>query len=192
MANFKCEFLGLTTLISFLLLTSPAFAQEAKPAAKLAEVGPSKTVTSFCNQRRTTTDRAFCIRVFKSNPISSSAPDNIALLKIAIDLTVGNSRKTLDFIQTLSNSKDTKAPLMPVLQECISGFENSIKQLELITQDLEDDPPMASYDARMANEQLDRCQDSLKTSKIPQNQITSRYKIAAAYGKLVEEISVTV
>lgn len=196
-------------MTSFLL---PALAQTKeerhdliKPSAKVAEEEeksstPSKTVTDFCSQRRTTEDRAFCIRVFKLNPISASAQNNIALLKIAIDLTVSNAKRTKGFLKTLllndgeKSSSAAAAALKPVVEECINAYENSIKELEMvISKDLEDDPPMCSFDAKMANEQLSRCQNSLSISKIPQSQlITARNLISTAYGKLVEEISNTI
>lgn len=200
-------------MTSFLL---PALAQTKevrhdviKPSAKVTEEEeksstPSKTVTDFCSQRRTTEDRAFCIRVFKLNPISASAQNNIALLKIAIDLTVSNAKRTKGFLKTLllndgeksstSSAAAAAAALKPVVEECINAYESSIKELEMvISKDLEDDPPMSSFDAKMANEQLSRCQNSLSISKIPQSQlITARNLISTAYGKLVEEISNTI
>lgn len=204
-------------MISFLLLlitSSPAYAQTKeeehgdaiKSTAKVAEEKeetntPSKTVTDFCSQRRTTEDRAFCIRVFKLNPISASAQNNIALLKISIDLTVSNAKRTKGFLKTLLLNDGEKsaagaaaAVLKPVVEECISAYEDSIKQLEMvISKDLEDDPPMSSFDAKMANQQLSRCQNSLSISKIPQGQlIAARNLISTAYGKLVEEISNTI
>ncbi|CAI9116491.1 OLC1v1017652C1 [Oldenlandia corymbosa var. corymbosa] len=161
------------------------------PSSTYAQGSPnsSKTVDDFCNQRSTSEDRAFCLTVLKSNPRSATATDNISLLKIAKDLAVGNAKKTRDFFTTLTKNNGTRPSLLPVLDECISAYDESITELLLVTQDLVDDPPMTAYDAHVANQEMNRCQDILKTNGVSDDFILSRHKIASDYGRLIEEIA---
>ncbi|KAL3513938.1 hypothetical protein ACH5RR_026655 [Cinchona calisaya] len=187
-------------LIAFLIFNSSQItyaANEEENIAKEAKLIVEKPIndqsykalTEFCNHRITNEDRLFCVRVLKSSPVSATANDYVSLLKIAIDLSVGNAKKTKDYITTLSSNNATKPPLIPVLKECISAYDETLNQLSLIAVDLVDDPPMASYDAHQANEELRNCENSLQICKVADESILSRHKIAKAYGRLVEEIA---
>ncbi|KAL3504522.1 hypothetical protein ACH5RR_034363 [Cinchona calisaya] len=89
----------------------------------------------------------------------------------------------------LSNSKATKPSFIPILKECISAHDTSIGELLIITQELKDYSSLASYDAVMAYDELISCDNSLKTSKIVDDSILSRLKIAIAYVELRVDIA---
>lgn len=59
----------------------------------------------------------------------------------------------------------------------------------IITQELKDDPALASYDALMAYDELISCKSSFKTSEIADDSISSRLKIAIAYVELCVDIA---
>lgn len=178
--SLKAIVLGVTLVMSMLFFVSLADA-----------VNPAKSsiVDDFCNQRKTTSDKAFCIRAMKSSPASVSAKDNPALLKIAIKLAVSNAKKTRHFINKKAKSETRKPSVKNALQDCVLAYNGSIKQLDLVIQDLNDDPPMVSYDVRMARKELNKCRETLAKKKIADDSITSRNRIAIQYARLYEDLS---
>lgn len=189
--NFVWLLAGIALILPFFLIHSTAnAAQEKTPAKKTAKPSDTNTVINdFCNRRITKEERSFCSLVFEPNPQTRTIKDNIGLLRIGIQFALGNAMKTQDFLRFLSEDKATSPTLKPVLGQCINAYSDYIKDLEIIIGDLEDDPPMASYDTRMASEALSRCHNSLTTSKTYDDSILGRTNVAVQYSKLIEEIS---
>lgn len=169
----------LLIIFSFLLLHPQIYSVNAAYEA----------VTGFCNQRKTSADRAFCMKVLKSRPQSASAKDNPTLLKISLDLTIGHATNTIDYMLNLSNNNSTNSDLKRVLKACISAYDKAINYFQGIAQELEDDPPMAAWDARIGATELNCCGHALKSLKTPFQPISSRHKVTLDYSRLSKEIA---
>ncbi|CAI9087380.1 OLC1v1021437C1 [Oldenlandia corymbosa var. corymbosa] len=169
---------------------------ESKPTTKKPE--PFNAMNEFCNQKANKRDREFCNRVLKSDPRSASAKDNVGLLLISVDLAIGKTNKTREYYiyswaKLIHHKKPSNSEaLISALKDCVHAYEWGIGELKIIPAELKDDPPTASYDALMAHDALQTCDDSLSKNKISNYPVLIRHRSSARYVQLCVDISMTV
>ncbi|CAI9087378.1 OLC1v1021435C1 [Oldenlandia corymbosa var. corymbosa] len=187
-------FISLNSPTSFAVAKEDApVLMEAEPPAAAADHEPYHAVNGFCAQRPNRKDREFCLRALKTDPRSAAARDLLSLLQISVDLAVKKTNEAHQFLITLSKKKNNSATenqsLKAVLKDCSFAYSWCLKELEMIPRELLDDAALASYDALMASDALQSCNESLKKSNIANHSISRMHRDVAHYVLLCVDIA---
>ncbi|KAI8010748.1 hypothetical protein LOK49_LG06G02272 [Camellia lanceoleosa] len=81
---------------------------------------PYKLVNEFCNQAK---NKTFCVETFKLDPRSALAPDQVTLVKVAIDLGINDVSKLKSHVSLVLPKRGTNPTAKLALQSCVSSFD---------------------------------------------------------------------
>ncbi|KAI8012121.1 hypothetical protein LOK49_LG06G02283 [Camellia lanceoleosa] len=81
---------------------------------------PYKLVNEFCNQAK---NKTFCVETFKLDPRSALAPDQVTLVKVAIDLGINDISKLKSHVSLVLPKHGTNPTAKLALQSCVSSFD---------------------------------------------------------------------
>ncbi|KAL0347444.1 UNVERIFIED_CONTAM: hypothetical protein Scaly_1760400 [Sesamum calycinum] len=162
---------------------SNSTSSKTKPNAS----SPYHFVNHFCLSRRLDVKTTFCLQVLRSNPNSTTANDNQALLDITADLAIQFGNKTILFLKQLFKDKKTRPNLKPVLEECLSAYDGYLAQYKVLVQEAKTEAQLGSYDAELAKIEINRCVKAVTKTK--NADIEAQNKIALDYAKLSQNIA---
>lgn len=149
---------------------------------------PYHFANNFCLSRRLDVQSTFCLKVLRSSPTSTEAQSNKDLLQIAAYSAIDFGNRTTLLLKRLSKDKTAPANLMPVVDECLSAYNGYIAEYNMLVQEAQSRAELASFDAELAKNEINRCVNSL-TNEFKNAAIESQNGIALDYTKLTQNIA---
>lgn len=163
-----------------LFLHSPSSTEAADPYAptpliKSTAFGPSKSklVEHVCSR---TTLHEFCMKALESDPRTASAPNLLALAKIALGLAKKNATSVCNYIDGMLRRKDTKPNLRAALEKCVPWYEAVRGSFASSLGELED-PVAANYDALVAGDYINSCKMELSSRGVSDPSISAKNEV---------------
>ncbi|KAL7117686.1 hypothetical protein ACP275_03G088600 [Erythranthe tilingii] len=180
---------SLTTLLfSFTLILTPTNAQNTPNNNNNNNTIPYQTVNNFCLHKRLNVDKPFCLRVLKNPYVSNAKPDDlIPLLEVATNSTSAFICKTLSILQDMYDDMKTKPALIPVLEDCLSAYEDVAGYITNIMSDASQESAIAGLDGEVIGEYINGCVESEEKEVDPE--ISARNQVAKNYAKLLIDIA---
>ncbi|TXG65425.1 hypothetical protein EZV62_006700 [Acer yangbiense] len=127
-------------------------------------------------------DPRSCISALKQDPKIISAPDFKTLAKNAVRFAISNSTDSKNFIQDMAQ-KSTEPTLKKALESCLSerGYGYVIRDFKIVLREIDEDPESASYDAMVAQDGAQYCEETLASSGLKVDSVTTRNDYVKLY-----------
>ncbi|PIN10180.1 hypothetical protein CDL12_17236 [Handroanthus impetiginosus] len=178
----------LTITLSFSLILPLTNAQSPKTETNANVAIPYETVNNFCLYKRLNVNKPFCLRVLKNPQAQNAKPNDFnPLLQVAINSTSVFVCKTLSFLQDLYEDRNTKPALMPVVEECLSAYEEIAGYITNVLSDASQESAIAGLDGQVVEEYIKSCSKALERTKDPE--ILDLNKQAKNFAKLLIDIA---
>lgn len=132
-----------------------------------------------------TTDNAACLNYLKGDPKTSSAKDFKELSKFTLELAIRKTSESQNWIKDLLKTKEDpsiKICGFEAYDEVVGSFKSSIRELD-------EDPQTANYDAKVAGDGAEQCQNVLEQAGIQNPEITARNKDAMLLSDIAFEVT---
>lgn len=169
-----------------LFLYSPSPTEAATPYAP----SPSPTAHStpelvehVCSQ---TDVYEFCMKALRSDRRTASAPDLLAIAKIALDLAAANATNVRKYIEGMVKRRNMIKPaaLKAALEKCVSWYDAVFYSFRSSLAEVEIDAMTANYDAMVAGDYVLSCEKEVSSRGVSVPSISAKSEVMMHFVKI--------
>ncbi|KAB2603491.1 hypothetical protein D8674_004496 [Pyrus ussuriensis x Pyrus communis] len=150
---------------SFLFLSSPS---PMNASIHLVETVCKKTISN-----------SECLKVFDSDPRSSSASNYKELAIVALELAIANAKDSQNFMNNLLNS-DPRKPI----KLCSYFYGGVVGSFNSAKKEIGEDPLTANYDVKIAGDAAGYCETALSSEGVEVSKISTRNHVVKLYSSI--------
>ncbi|TXG53270.1 hypothetical protein EZV62_022439 [Acer yangbiense] len=151
---------GLMILVIVFLCLS---LQSASSPAPAPAPSPYNLLEFTCDK---TNDYPVCMKILKSNPQTASASNPLDLARAALNLAMADTSIAREQITVLSRSQKTQPGLRKPIERCIQWYDSAVREFNVSTRELVEDPMSANYDVGVAGIQAYYCENGFVSAQL--------------------------
>ena len=171
------------SLSLFLYSPSPTKAAAAPPPSS------PDLVENVCNTTQVY-DHEFCMKVLGSDPRTASAPDILAIAKIALDLAVTNATNVRNYIDGRVKSNDVNSDaLKTALEKCASCYEAVYFSFRSSLAELDVDAMTANYDAKVAGDDVLDCENEMSSRGVSDPSMSAKSEVMMHFVRIGDAVT---
>ncbi|KAH7568094.1 hypothetical protein ACOSP7_009502 [Xanthoceras sorbifolium] len=138
----------------------------------LLSLSPIKAnlVNDVCKDTQNPTS---CVSALELDAKATSTTDLKALAKMALQLAVSNSTNSKKYIEEMAG-KTTEPALKKALETCVSNYVYSVGSFNSALEELDEDMDTATYDAKVAGDGAQYCEDALAFGGVKEASVSTR------------------
>ncbi|KAM4080423.1 hypothetical protein ACJW30_11G015100 [Castanea mollissima] len=141
----------------------------------------NKLVDSVCKK---TINNGDCINALESHPRTATTSELKDLAKIAFQMAVANSTESKTYIDDLLNKNHTES-----IKKCSFWYGAVVGSFRSGLEELDVDALTANYDAKVAADGANNCENALASAGVQVPSISTRNKYVRLYGSIGFEVT---